>query len=259
MRTPMVVANWKMHGRLAEARELAQAVRDGLKRPRGVEIAICPPFTALAAVAEVLAGSPLMLGAQNCHWEESGAFTGEVSPAMLAELGCRLVVLGHSERRPLSRETDEEISRKVAAALRHRLQPVLCVGETAEERRQGLTFTVVEGQLRAGLAGLPVEDLVGCTIAYEPVWAIGTGLTATPSQAAEVHGYLRGLLSELGSKESAQAVRILYGGSVIPDNAGLFAQEPEIDGALVGGASLQAASFITIAKKSAAKSGASKE
>ena len=259
MRTPMVVANWKMHGRLAEARELAQAVRDGLKRPRGVEVAICPPFTALAAVAEVLAGSPLMLGAQNCHWEKSGAFTGEVSPAMLAELGCRLVVLGHSERRHISRETDEEIRRKVAAALRHRLQPVLCVGETAEERRQGLTFTVVEGQLRAGLAGLPVEDLVGCTIAYEPVWAIGTGLTATPSQASEVHGYLRGLLSELGSKESAQAVRILYGGSVKPDNAGLFAQEPEIDGALVGGASLQAASFITIAKKSAAKSGASKE
>ncbi|MBI2524536.1 MAG: triose-phosphate isomerase [Candidatus Rokubacteria bacterium] len=259
MRTPMVVANWKMHGRLGQARELAQAVRDGLKRPRGVEVARCPPFTALGAVAEILTGSALLLGAQNCHWEDSGAFTGEVSPAMLADLGCRLVIIGHSERRHVFRETEEEISRKVAAVLRHRLQPVLCVGETAEERRQGLTFTVVEGQLRAGLAGLAAEDLARCTVAYEPVWAIGTGLNATPGQAAEVHGYLRGLLSELASKEIAQSVRILYGGSVKPDNVGPLSQEPEIDGALVGGASLQAASFITIAKKSAAKSGASKE
>lgn len=259
MRTPMVVANWKMHGRLAEAKELTQAVRDGLKRPRGVEVVLCPPFTALGAVAEILTGSPLLLGAQNCHWEDTGAFTGEVSPAMLADLGCRLVILGHSERRHIFRETDDEIRRKVAAALRHRLQPVLCVGETAEERRQGLTFTVVEGQLRAGLGGLGAEDLARCTVAYEPVWAIGTGLNATPGQAAEVHGYLRGLLSELASKEVARSVRILYGGSVKPDNVGPLAQEPEIDGALVGGASLQAASFITIAKKSAAKSGASKE
>ncbi len=256
MRTPMVVANWKMHGRLADARELAQAVRDGLKRPRGVEVALCPPFTVLAAVAEVLAGSPVMLGAQNCHWEDAGAFTGEVSPLMLAELGCRLVIVGHSERRRIFREGDEDIGRKVGAVLRHRLQPVLCVGETADERRQGLTFPVVEGQLRAALSGLGAEDLARCTIAYEPVWAIGTGLNATPSQAAEVHGYLRGLLSELGTKEIAQSVRILYGGSVKPDNVGALAQEPEIDGALVGGASLQAAPFITIVKKSAARGGA---
>jgi triosephosphate isomerase len=259
MRTPLVVANWKMHGRGAEARELAQAVRDGLKRPRGVEVAICPPFTALAPVGSVLAGSPISLGAQNCHWEDTGAFTGEIAPPMLVELGCKLVILGHSERRHLFREMDEEVSRKVAAALRHGLTPLLCVGETADERRQGLTFTIVEGQLRAGWAGLGAEEIARCLVAYEPVWAIGTGQNATPAQAAEVHGYLRGIVSELASKETAQALRILYGGSVKPDNAGTLATEPEIDGALVGGASLQAASFITIVKKSAAKSGGAKE
>jgi len=252
MRTPLVVGNWKMNGTLAEARALAQAVRDGLKRPRGVEIAVCPPFTALTAVAEVLAGSAVALGAQNCHWGDSGAFTGEVSPPMLAEVGCRFVLVGHSERRHVFREADDEINRKVSALLRHALVPVLCVGETGEERRQGLTFTVVEGQLRAGLAGLGPEDIRRCLVAYEPVWAIGTGVNATPAQAAEVHGYLRGLVSELASKEAALRVRILYGGSVKPDNAASVVQEPDIDGVLVGGASLQAQSFIAIAKKSAA-------
>ncbi len=178
---------------------------------------------------------------------------------MLAELRCRLVILGHSERRHLFRETDEEINRKVAAALRHGLTPLLCVGETAEERRQGLTFTVVEGQLRAGLAGLGSPQIERCLLAYEPVWAIGTGVIATPAQAAEVHGYLRGLVSELASKEVAQSLRILYGGSVKADNAAALTQEPDIDGALVGGASLQAPGFITIARKSAAKGGPAKE
>jgi len=260
MRTPLVVGNWKMNaGRPTEARELAQAVRDGLKRPRGVEIGLCPPATALTAVAEVLAGSPLLLGAQTCHWDDSGAFTGEVSPPMLAAVGCRLVLVGHSERRQLFHETDDDARRKLRALLRHNLTPVLCVGETAEERRQGLTFTVVEGQLRAGWAGLGAEDIARCLLAYEPVWAIGTGQNATPAQAAEVHGYLRGIISELASKEVAQTVRILYGGSVKADNAADLAQEPEIDGALVGGASLQSAGFIAIVKKSAAKSGSAKE
>jgi triosephosphate isomerase len=159
MRIPLVVGNWKMHGTQEVARELAQAVRDGLKRPRGVEVVVCPPFTALPVVAEVLKGAAVALGAQNCHWEPQGAFTGEVSPAMLAELGCRWVLVGHSERRHVFRETDEEINRKVGAALRHGMRPILCVGETDEERRQGLTFTVVEGQLRAGWAGLSPEDL----------------------------------------------------------------------------------------------------
>jgi triosephosphate isomerase len=259
MRTPLVVGNWKMHGGIAEARELALAVRDGLKRPRGVEVVVCPPFTALPAVAEALAGSPIGWGAQNAHWEDKGAFTGEISPVMLAELRCRLVILGHSERRHLFRETDEEINRKVSAALRHKLVPLLCVGETEEERRQGLTFTVVEGQLRTGWAGLGADEIARGVLAYEPVWAIGTGVNATPAQAAEVHGYLRGLVSELASKEIAQSLRILYGGSVKPDNAAELTQEPDIDGSLVGGASLQPQSFITIAKKSASKGGSSKE
>jgi len=259
MRTPLVVGNWKMHGGIAEARELASGVRDGLKRPRGVEVALCPPFTSLPVVAEVLAGSPIVWGAQNCHWEDKGAFTGEIAPGMLVELGCRLVILGHSERRSIFRETDEEINRKVAAALRHGLQPLLCVGETEEERRQGLTFTVVEGQLRAGWAGLAADQIARSVLAYEPVWAIGTGVNATPAQAAEVHGYLRGIVSALASKEIAQSLRILYGGSVKADNAAALIQEPDIDGALVGGASLQAQSFITIARKSASRGGSSKE
>ncbi len=248
-----------MHGTVAEARDLAHAVKDGLRRSRGVEVAVCPPFTALPVVSETLADSAVILGAQNCHWEDRGAFTGEISPAMLADLGCRVVLVGHSERRHVFHETDAEINKRVGAALRHGLGPVLCVGETSDERRQGLTFTVVEGQLRAGWAGLGPEEIARCCLAYEPVWAIGTGVNATPAQAAEVHGYLRGLVSELGSKELAQSVRILYGGSVKPDNAADFTEEPDIDGVLVGGASLQALGFITIARKCAAKGGAPKE
>jgi triosephosphate isomerase len=251
VRTPLVIGNWKMNGTRPEARELARAVRDGLKRVKGVEVAVCPPFTALSAVGEVLHGSAVGLGAQSCHWEARGAFTGEIAPPMLVELECRLVLVGHSERRQLFRETDEEIGRKVQACLAHGLVPVLCVGETAEERRQGLTFTVVEGQLRAGWSGLAPEEIARCLVAYEPVWAIGTGVNATPAQAAEVHGYLRGLVSELGSKELAQSMRILYGGSAKPENAGELTSTPDIDGLLVGGASLVAASFVAIVKKSA--------
>jgi triosephosphate isomerase len=256
MRTPLVLGNWKMHGTIAEARALAGGVRDGLKRPRGVDVGVCPPFTAMAAVAETLAGSPVRLGAQNCHYEASGAHTGEISPPMLVDLGCRLVLLGHSERRKEMGETDEQINKKMHAALAHALTPVLCVGETAEERRQGLTFTTVEGQLRAGLAGLGPELITRCLLAYEPVWAIGTGVNATPAQASEVHGYLRGLLSELASKEIAQTVRILYGGSVKADNADALLAEADIDGGLIGGASLKAAEFIAIVRK-AARAGAS--
>jgi triosephosphate isomerase len=251
MRTPLVIGNWKMNGTLAEARPLAAGVRDGLKRLRDVEVALCPPFTALPAVAEILGGSPIRWGAQNCHWEVSGAHTGEISPPMLAELGCRFVLVGHSERRRDMGETDGQVNRKVQALLAQSLTPVLCVGETAEERRQGLTFTTVEGQLRAGLAGVAAEGVAAVVLAYEPVWAIGTGVNATPAQAAEVHGYLRGLLSELASKEAAQSVRILYGGSVKADNAAALTAEPEIDGALVGGASLNVQAFLGIVKKTA--------
>jgi triosephosphate isomerase len=251
MRTPLVIGNWKMHGTIPEARALATGIRDGLKRPRGVEVAICPPFTALAAVAEIVNGTPIALGAQNCHHDPSGAHTGEISPPMLVDVGCRLVLIGHSERRREMSETDEQINRKLVEALAHGLTPVLCVGETAEERRQGLTFTTVEGQLRAGLAGVDGATLSRCVLAYEPVWAIGTGVNATPAQAAEVHGYLRGLLSELGSKETAQSIRILYGGSVKADNVDVLLAEPDIDGALVGGASLTAPGFIGIVRKAA--------
>ncbi|MBI4269067.1 MAG: triose-phosphate isomerase [Candidatus Rokubacteria bacterium] len=259
MRTPLIVGNWKMHGTLGEARALAGAVRDGLKRPRGVEVVLCPPFTALAAVAEVLGTGPIQLGAQTCHHEAAGAHTGEVSPAMLVDVGCRWVLLGHSERRKEIGESDGLIHQKLRAALTHKLRPVLCVGETAEERRQGLTFPTVEGQLRAGLTGLAVDAIGGIVLAYEPVWAIGTGVNATPGQAGEVHGYLRGLLSELASKEIAQKTRILYGGSVKADNAGDLVAEPEIDGALVGGASLNAPGFIAIVKQAARIGAASKE
>ncbi len=259
MRSSLVVANWKMYGTLAEGRTLAAQVREGFKRPRGVEVVLCPPFTALAAVAETLAGSVIGVGAQNCHWEASGPFTGEVSPAMLAELGCRLVILGHSERRQQFGETDGQVNLKVRAVLAHGLTPLLCVGESAQERSQGLTFNTVEGQLRAGLAGLPPDPLARCAVAYEPIWAIGTGVNATPAQASEVHGYLRGLLSELASKEIAQAVRILYGGSVKPENAAELMREPEIDGVLVGGASLQAATFLGIVKKAASRGANPKE
>jgi triosephosphate isomerase len=259
MRTPLVIGNWKMHGLQAEARALATAVRDGLKRRVAAIVAVCPPFTVLPAVSETLAGTAIALGAQNCHPEPSGAHTGEISVPMLAELGCRYVLVGHSERRKEMGESDEQINRKVQAVLSHTLVPVLCVGETAEERRQGLTFTTVEGQLRAGLAGLATDALARVVLAYEPVWAIGTGVNATPAQAAEVHGYLRGLVSELSSKETAQAVPILYGGSVKGDNAESLLAEPEIDGALVGGASLKAPEFISIVKKAVASAGVARE
>ena len=259
MRTPLVIGNWKMHGTLAEARALAGGIREGIRRPRGVQVVLCPPFTALAAVAEILAGGPIQLGAQTCHHEPAGAHTGEVSPPMLVELGCRWVLLGHSERRKEIGESDALVNSKLRAALAHGLTPVLCVGETPQERRQGLTFTTVEGQLRAGLAGVSAAEIGRLALAYEPVWAIGTGVNATPGQAVEVHGYLRGLLSELASKEVAQAVRILYGGSVKAENVDGLVAEPEIDGALVGGASLNAAGFIAIVKKAARGGAASRE
>ena len=251
MRTPLVIGNWKMHGTVAEARALATGIRDGLKRPRGVQVVVCPPFTALSAVSELLTGSPIQLGAQTCHHEPSGAHTGEISVPMLTELACRWILLGHSERRKEIGESDELVNLKVRAVLSRGVTPVLCVGETADERRQGLTFTTVEGQLRAGLAGIAADQIVKTVLAYEPVWAIGTGVNATPGQAAEVQGYLRGLLSELSSKEIAQTVRILYGGSVKAENADALMAESEVDGALVGGASLNAQGFIGIVRKAA--------
>jgi triosephosphate isomerase len=247
-RTPVIAGNWKMHTTLAEARALAAAVRDGCRGLAAIRIAVCPPFTALAAVAEVLAGSPVLVGAQDAHWEAAGAFTGSVSAVQVWDAGARLVILGHSERRHGLGESDATVRRKVTAALGQGLTPLVCVGETAAERAAGQTLAVVTRQLEAALAERPAAELGRCWLAYEPVWAIGTGQTATPALAAEVHGQLRAALGRLGGPAVGAACPILYGGSVKPDVAPALLAEPAIDGALVGGASLKAADFIAIVR-----------
>jgi triosephosphate isomerase len=246
VRAPVIVGNWKMHGTLGSARALAAAIRDGCRGLAGVRVAVCPPFTALATVGEVLAGSGVALGAQDMHWEPAGAFTGAVSPVQIADAGGALVLLGHSERRQHFGETDDGVARKVAAALGHGLIPVVCVGETAAERRAGETLSVVGRQLGRALTGRSPAEIGRLWVAYEPVWAIGTGQTATPAQAAEVHAGLRRLVRDRAGAAVADACPILYGGSVRPElTAGLLA-EAEIDGALVGGASLEAKDFMGI-------------
>ncbi|MBI3457843.1 MAG: triose-phosphate isomerase [Candidatus Rokubacteria bacterium] len=248
MRVPTVVANWKMHATLREARALAQAVRDGCGGLAGVRVVLCPPFTSLAAVGQVLAASRIGLGAQDAHWEAAGAFTGAVSPAQVADAGAQVVIVGHSERRQHFGETDEVVQKKVRALLAHGLTPLVCVGETAAERAAGTTAAVVERQLRSALEGRPPEEMGGCWLAYEPVWAIGTGQTATPAQAAEVHIHLRGLLRKLGTAAVAEACPILYGGSIKPESMPALMAEAEVDGGLVGGASLKAADFMGIVR-----------
>ncbi len=239
----LIAGNWKMHTTLAEARELARGIVQGLGADPQAEVAVAPPYTALAAVAEVVAGTPVNLAAQDVFWEEKGAFTGAISPVMLVDVGCSQVIIGHSERRQHFGETDATVNRKVKAALKAGLGPIVCVGETLAEREAGHTLQVVERQVKEGLAGLPADAAGHLVIAYEPVWAIGTGRTATPAQAQEVHAFIRTLLPELAG---TPRVRILYGGSVTPDNAAALLAEPDIDGALVGGASLKAASFLAI-------------
>lgn len=241
--TPLIAGNWKMHKTLAEAKALAREIRQGLIPNLAVEVAVAPPYTALAAVAAEIAGSPIKLAAQDTHWEMQGAYTGAISPVMLTDVGCHFVIIGHSERRQYFGETDDTVNRKVKAALAAGLVPIVCVGETLAEREQGQTFRVVETQIRLGLAGLSVASGDRLVIAYEPVWAIGTGRTATPEQAQEVHRLIREMLPEV---VGLTAVRILYGGSVTPDNARDLLAQPDINGALVGGASLKAASFLGI-------------
>jgi len=223
------------------AREILRGLTYGLR----AEVMVAPPYTALAAVAEELKGSAIRLAAQDTFWERQGAYTGAISPVMLADAGCYYVIVGHSERREHFRDTDQDVNRKLLAVLDAGLRPILCIGETIEERQAEKTLQVVAEQLREGLAGLPVaaRDLV--VLAYEPVWAIGTGLTATPEQAQEVHAFIRSLLREL-LDQAAEATRILYGGSVTPDNAASLLSQPDIDGALVGGASLKSDSFLKI-------------
>ncbi|MBI2911167.1 MAG: triose-phosphate isomerase [Chloroflexi bacterium] len=251
-RTPLIAGNWKMHTTLPEALALAAALGPGLERVTKVESVVCPPFVSLAAVADALRGSPVGVGAQDCYSEDKGAYTGEVSPAMLAGL-CQYVILGHSERRQYQGETDDLINRKVVAALRHSLRPILCVGERLEENEAGHTSEVVERQIRRGLQG--IADPAGLVVAYEPVWAIGTGRSATGAQAGEVAGLIRRLLGELWGANAAAATRILYGGSVTAANIDEFAALPDIDGGLVGGASLRADEFVAIVERTASHAG----
>jgi triosephosphate isomerase len=233
-----------MHKTSAEAVQLVRELREKVKTQ--AQVAVAPPFTALAAVKKELQGSAIQMFGQNCHHEKQGAFTGEVSAPMLAEVGCDGVILGHSERRQYFAETDEGVNRKLRAALEANLHPIVCVGETLQEREAGRTWEVVSRQVRGALAGFGADQVGRCTLAYEPVWAIGTGKTATTAQAQEVHAQIRALLRELSGVPVAEAVRIQYGGSVKPENAAELLGQPDIDGALVGGASLKADDFARI-------------
>jgi triosephosphate isomerase len=248
LRKPVIAGNWKMYKTRSETAATLRALRGEVDGEQRVEVVVCPPFTSLAAAAEVLAGSTISLGAQNTAWEDEGAFTGEVSPGMLLDCGCRYVILGHSERRQYFSESDEMIARKLAKVLSTPLIPILCVGETLEEREAGRVSEVVLGQLRRDLADLTEESVSRIIVAYEPVWAIGTGRTATPDTAEEVHGMIRQWLSRTYSPQMAEGLRILYGGSVKPGNIAELMAQPDIDGALVGGASLDAASFARIVR-----------
>ncbi len=248
MRTPFIAGNWKMHKTIEEAVALVTELRALLDGIEGIDVAVCPPFPALEAVRRALDGSPIGVGAQNMHWEEQGAFTGEVSPRMLVDL-CDYVIIGHSERRTLFGETDEMVNRKLRAALAHGLTPIVCVGENLEQNRSGQTEAVVGGQVRAAFEGVPAERARTVVIAYEPIWAIGTGVPAHGPDAARIIGeVVRGTLADLYGEEVAQAIRVQYGGSVKPNNIAEFIREPEIDGALVGGASLRAEDFAEIVR-----------
>ena len=237
-----------MNTNVEEANALVQDLKMRIKDVTRVEIVVCPPFTSLAVVAEAMKGSQIGLGAQNLYWEKSGAFTGEVSAPMLKSIGCTYVIIGHSERRTYFHETDETVNKKICAALAEGLKPIVCVGETLAEREQGKTFEVIKRQVTQGLARLSAEQMQTVVIAYEPVWAIGTGKTATPEQAQEVHAFIRKLLMEMFGKTTAEQTRIQYGGSVNASNATTLMRQADIDGALVGGASLKTESFEKIIK-----------
>ena len=248
MRKPIIAGNWKMHKTVVEAVDFCVKLKEAVSTVGGVEVLVCPPFTSLAPVSEVLKGSELKLGAQNMYWEEKGAFTGEISPLMLKELGCHYVILGHSERRQFFGETDDSVNKKAKAVFEYGMLPIVCVGERLEQREAGETGVVVTSQVRGALNGLTTEQVENLVIAYEPVWAIGTGKTASDEDAQAVIGLIRSLVGELFGATAAGKMRIQYGGSVKPANtAGLMAK-PDIDGALVGGASLDIESFVSIVK-----------
>ena len=237
-----------MHNTCAESVALVSRLAGMLSGLAGVDVVVAPPFTALTAVTSVIKNSSIALAAQNVFWEEKGAFTGEIAPAMLKDAGCAYVIIGHSERRQYFHETDETVNRRLKTALRASLIPIVCIGETLAEREADKTFGILERQIRFGLIDLSLDEIGKVIIAYEPVWAIGTGRTATPEQAQEVHGFIRKLIAQLFSREIADRMRILYGGSVKPDNIDQLMAQEDIDGALVGGASLKAEDFARIAQ-----------
>ena len=247
-RTPLLAGNWKMYKTVDEAAVLAEELRKSCAGLSGREILICPPFPCLHRVSEIIHGSNIQLGAQNLHWAAEGAFTGEVSGPMLKSAGCRYVIVGHSERRQIFGETNEIVNRKMKAAFQFGLIPLVCVGETLEEREKKELFKVVEDQVKIGVPDLKKEDFLKLVIAYEPVWAIGTGKTATPEQAQEMHRFIRETLARMYSPDLAQKTRILYGGSVKPDNIDALMAQPDLDGGLVGGASLKSKDFERIIK-----------
>ena len=248
MRAAVVAGNWKMYTNAAEAEALVGVLAALVSDVKNVEVAVCPPFPYLIPVAKTLQGTTVKVGGQNMHWEDEGAFTGEVSPKMLKDAGCHFVILGHSERRQYFGETDEKINKKIKKALSIGLVPIVCVGERLAEREAGTTEKIIRTQLEGCFQMLTSEGMTKVIIAYEPVWAIGTGKTATPEQAQEVHRFIRGWLSGAFGKETAESIRIQYGGSVKSDNAKALMSQPDIDGALVGGASLKAEGFAAIVR-----------
>ncbi|MCM8783401.1 MAG: triose-phosphate isomerase [Candidatus Omnitrophica bacterium] len=252
MRRPIIAGNWKMHKTVTEAIDLVNGLKRNFIDEMEMDIVVCPPYTVLSEVEEVIRDSQIKLGAQDMHWEDKGAFTSEISPLMLKDLGVEYVIIGHSERRQFFGETNETVNRKVKSALKYKLIPIVCVGETLEERKRGETFEVVKDHLENGLGGIEVQEPSDLVIAYEPVWAIGTGINATASQAEEVHSYIRDFLNKIFGKDIAEGIRIQYGGSVKPDNIEDLIREKDVDGALVGGASLDLVSFTEIIKKSQA-------
>jgi triosephosphate isomerase len=247
-RLPFIAGNWKMNKTVGEAVDLVRELKASISGVKGVEVAVAPPFTALHAVRKEIEGSSILLAGQNLYWEEKGAFTGEISPLMLKEVGCRYVIIGHSERRQFFGETEETVNRRLRAALVHGLKVIFCIGEMLREREEGKTFSVIERQLEGGLKGLGGQEMEEIVIAYEPVWAIGTGKTATPEQAEEVHRFIRGKLEAFYSQGISEGIRIQYGGSVTPENIKGLMNQANIDGALVGGASLKADSFSKIVR-----------
>lgn len=246
---PLIAGNWKLHGTVSMAVDLLKKLKELVKDVKDVDILVCPPFTALRDVEGIIRGSNIMLGSQNVFYEEKGAFTGEISPLMLKELKCTFAIVGHSERRQYFMETDLAVNKKIKACLEHNLTPIMCVGETQQERGDDITKKVIEKQVTKGLNRVAKEEISRVIIAYEPIWAIGTGQTATPEQAQEIHYFIRDVLRKLFGEEE-EKVRILYGGSVKPENIKSFMAKRDIHGALVGGASLKADSFAGIVKAS---------